>query len=1235
MKRLFIGVKFSDDVNDYFQTSQLMVEKYCERANYTRYDNFHLTLRFLGMIEESKVPEIVQIIKDLEVQRMKLFFDHIGFFNKKGRYVIYMGCQPAVELTDYVMKLNDKLVKHLTIRNYYEEVVDYESYIAERGETADFATDFYIDTERYYYMVYGLKYGVEAFEELMEGKVFESVFDPAYKEYMMQIHPDWFDENGKLIMQDTTNIQNLLTQNIPLAPDSDTKYPADKLLLNDHILSVYGFNEDVDGSGKVTALDALLYTDANGEYLYYLVVEPLAYMNIYLGYNEDGTKIYEAKRSLGTYYNFIEYLASMGKNECYGLTYKRYYEDYGKNCLIVAKDRSEMKNPVQIATDSSRMTIQQVHKEMKDNNVGYAMHIYCAEDFKPMLNTSTYDEDKCGTNPGQAPDDIPAEDKALSPSEYEEKYKEKTANIVKFYENDTGDTIIRDSYTRTPTPRKIKIENEVPTGYVIKDWYTSQTFRSASGDDKIYNDYKDSMTNVQHGTSEKSITLGDNETTLYVLLVKEEAEDVEVETEYIIHESEISKPLRTNDEFRALEFSMTLGSLKDACTGHCNHPSDCNSCGTVPTCVHPSWCNDCGSEPTCDHDYSDNCGGTDSKGNPLGCVHPSGCNSCSSEPVCDHPSNCNSCGTKPACVHPDNCQGIEGDCMVRCTFNLVDSSVKIKLKNVKLNSYPKVLYTIGDNFTHRMSEVNLTRASVDSGNLKASGFDYSFVAYRGNDLLNYAEYKNNINNFGFSSLTDKTSKTRKTANYVEEVILEFMDNGSETTTTSKGDRNCTDTDTIDLNNRYLNHKIEIQIETYSGLLRTADRSINTNPRMTIGSSGANKWMGRMISTNTSVKFNPYIQMTWAGMDNAKHNVAVLSEYRREILPNDYAEISWVQSDGNLLVQSQMWATDASMTSVADSYAWTGLNQVLKGGATLQLTDKAVQSVMLSTYQTIIEDEARDISEITGTYQLTAAEADTYHRQFVDEAKETFDNAEIVQYVSTDNDGTAAWVNGTKVSRGGSIASLNNGSASASTEDKYYLDTDINNTSNAQRSDLDVAEVSTSKIRYRFFSDVEGNIWMEKNGSTSKILTKTQGVDSLSGEAANINNRTFAVTKLLAAIERNTGNDRTASWATSDGTWYNEAYAGITVYVQHTKLSIGITNGINKTRIMVLDPKLIPQVSSKSQQGTTAFSSAFKTSLTTNSAIASFKGASIFMNDADMLFNSRNIYIVNMTVDDSK
>ena len=48
MKRLFIGISFSTELKDYFKHAQLMVEKYCEVAKYTSYDNFHLTLKFLG-----------------------------------------------------------------------------------------------------------------------------------------------------------------------------------------------------------------------------------------------------------------------------------------------------------------------------------------------------------------------------------------------------------------------------------------------------------------------------------------------------------------------------------------------------------------------------------------------------------------------------------------------------------------------------------------------------------------------------------------------------------------------------------------------------------------------------------------------------------------------------------------------------------------------------------------------------------------------------------------------------------------------------------------------------------------------------------------------------------------------------------------------------------------------------------------------------------------------------------
>lgn len=83
MKRLFIGVHFDKEMNNYFKSAQLRVEKYCERANYTSYDNFHLTLKFLGMMEESSILAIIDVIKNLRATPVPVLLDHIGFLIKK------------------------------------------------------------------------------------------------------------------------------------------------------------------------------------------------------------------------------------------------------------------------------------------------------------------------------------------------------------------------------------------------------------------------------------------------------------------------------------------------------------------------------------------------------------------------------------------------------------------------------------------------------------------------------------------------------------------------------------------------------------------------------------------------------------------------------------------------------------------------------------------------------------------------------------------------------------------------------------------------------------------------------------------------------------------------------------------------------------------------------------------------------------------------------------------------
>ena len=87
MRRLFIGVGFSSELRGYFQDAALMVEKYCETAKYTRRENFHLTLKFLGMMDESTINTLIDVINHIEVNQLTLYFDHIGFFKKKNRYV--------------------------------------------------------------------------------------------------------------------------------------------------------------------------------------------------------------------------------------------------------------------------------------------------------------------------------------------------------------------------------------------------------------------------------------------------------------------------------------------------------------------------------------------------------------------------------------------------------------------------------------------------------------------------------------------------------------------------------------------------------------------------------------------------------------------------------------------------------------------------------------------------------------------------------------------------------------------------------------------------------------------------------------------------------------------------------------------------------------------------------------------------------------------------------------------
>ena len=69
MKRLFIGIGFKEDIRSYFTDAQLMIEKYCKANKYTSYDNFHLRLKFLGMMNEGSIDSLIENINSLSIKK--------------------------------------------------------------------------------------------------------------------------------------------------------------------------------------------------------------------------------------------------------------------------------------------------------------------------------------------------------------------------------------------------------------------------------------------------------------------------------------------------------------------------------------------------------------------------------------------------------------------------------------------------------------------------------------------------------------------------------------------------------------------------------------------------------------------------------------------------------------------------------------------------------------------------------------------------------------------------------------------------------------------------------------------------------------------------------------------------------------------------------------------------------------------------------------------------------------
>lgn len=462
----------------------------------------------------------------------------------------------------------------------------------------------------------------------------------------------------------------------------------------------------------------------------------------------------------------------------------------------------------------------------------------------------------------------------------------------------------------------------------------------------------------------------------------------------------------------------------------------------------------------------------------------------------------------------------------------------------------------------------------------------------------------------------------------------------------------------------------VTINTYKGLnkksIGNSTNSSQVNTTTPFGGSTSIHSAGYMIQQATSLDFYPYVWMTWmtTGSGN-KNRTSVLSQYYSEMKPNNFAEAAWYNSneDESLIMTSTQWSLNARAVNADDDHKWRGRNQVLPGGAIYQLsTGDDPTKVALVTWNTVLDDNQRNtLSNGISSNEYTMTEANAEHANYTKNAKAILEGLQVVQWANGNTNASSAWSNNgqsVKITGSGQSLSALGSSNVTSSESKYRLGLD-SSADAANEGDLDVINSADSTdVFYKVFASPDGNIYLAKsignmgaldningnnpnsNGqvSVTQVLSKDGTVNGLTGEAKDINDRTMAITNLVQCLERNTGNDSSASWA-PDGRWYNEAFNGYTIVRKCTTFSVGLNKP--SIRSAAVDPRLCPSSSGQSDMYSKAVLSQFKLDNKSSNTpagksagfIGSFEGKDITLPDMDSMYTSKKFYIPNVTVQD--
>lgn len=113
MNRLFVALDMSPEAKEELLNVQKKLPKQLAKITWVAKKKFHMTLKFLGDVEDAKIPEIIGRLGKINFNKFSLALGKIGFFpdlRKGDLRVIWVSVEPEKDLIKLQLAVDELLL---------------------------------------------------------------------------------------------------------------------------------------------------------------------------------------------------------------------------------------------------------------------------------------------------------------------------------------------------------------------------------------------------------------------------------------------------------------------------------------------------------------------------------------------------------------------------------------------------------------------------------------------------------------------------------------------------------------------------------------------------------------------------------------------------------------------------------------------------------------------------------------------------------------------------------------------------------------------------------------------------------------------------------------------------------------------------------------------------------------------------------------------------------------------